>query len=171
VVDPPKMTLVSGQNGTVTVSVVSNNGFSDDIGMGCLSLPAAVNCHFTSNSVKLGANKIQTVQLTIDTNSPLSGGSSASAKSPGGPSVAMAGIFLPVSLLFGAWFWRLRRKHGAALLAAAVCFLAGAISLSGCGGSFSQISAAPGTYSIQVGGVGSGSNTSHYQNVTLTVTK
>jgi hypothetical protein len=57
------------------------------------------------------------------------------------------------------------------LLAAAVCFLAGAISLSGCGGSFSQISAAPGTYTIQVGGVGSGSNTSHYQNVTLTVTK
>jgi large repetitive protein len=171
VVDPPKMTLVSGQNGTVNVSVVSNNGFSDEIGMGCLSLPAAVNCHFSSNTVKLGANTIQTLQLTIDTNAPLSGGSSASAKSPAGPGVAMAGIFLPVSLLFGAWFWRLRRKHGAALLAAAVCFLAGAISLSGCGGSFSQVSAAPGTYSIQVGGVGSGSNTSHYQNVTLTVTK
>jgi large repetitive protein len=171
VVDPPKMTLVSGENGTFTVSVVSNNGFSDDIGMGCLSLPAAVNCHFAAASVKLGANDIQTVQLTIDTNAPLSGGQSASTKSPGGGGLTLAGLFLPVSLLFGAWFWRLRRKHGAALLAAAVCFLAGAISLSGCGGSFSQISAAPGTYTIQVGGVGSGSNTSHYQNVTLTVTK
>jgi len=171
VVDPPKMTLVSGQNGTVTVSVVSNNGFSDDIGMGCLSLPAAVNCHFTSNTVKLGANKIETVQLTIDTNAPLSGGSSASTKNPGGSGMTLAGLFMPVGLLFGGWFWRLRRKNGAALLAAAVCFLAGAISLSGCGGSFSQVSAAPGTYTIQVGGVGSGSNTSHYQNVTLTVTK
>jgi len=171
VVDPPKMTLVSGQNGTFIVSVISENGFSDDIGMGCLSLPAAVNCHFAAASVKLGANKIETVQLTIDTNAPLSGGSTASAKSPGGRGLSLAGLFLPVSLLFGAWFWRLRRKHGAALFAAVVCLLAGAISLSGCGGSFSQITAAPGTYTIQVGGVGSGSNTSHYQNVTLTVTK
>ncbi len=171
VVDPPKMTMVSGQNGTFTVSVISENGFTDDIGMGCLSLPAAVNCHFAAASVKLGANTTQTVQLTIDTNAPLSGGTTASTKSPGGSGLSLAGMFLPVSLLFGAWFWRLRRKHGAALLAAAVCLLAGAISLSGCGGSFSQVSAAPGTYTIQVGGVGSGSNTSHYQNVTLTVTK
>jgi hypothetical protein len=46
----------------------------------------------------------------------------------------------------------------------------GALVFSGCSGSFSQSTAAPGTYVIQVTGTGSQSNISHYQNVTLTIT-
>ena len=42
-------------------------------------------------------------------------------------------------------------------------------ALSGCSG-FSQSKASPGTYTIQVIGVGTGSNTTHYQNVKLTIT-
>jgi hypothetical protein len=41
--------------------------------------------------------------------------------------------------------------------------------VSGCSG-FSQSSAAPGTYVIQVTGVGANSDITHYQNVTLTIT-
>jgi len=170
-VDPPSMTLVSGQNGTITVTLASESGFSDSIGMGCLSLPAAVNCHFSSNTVKLGSGQRQTVQLTIDTNNPLSGGQSASAARPGGRGLALAGLFLPCSLFFGGLLWRLRRRHAGALVAALALFAAGALALTGCGAGFTQVSAAPGTYTIQVGGIGTGSNTSHYQNVTLTVTK
>jgi hypothetical protein len=49
--------------------------------------------------------------------------------------------------------------------------LAGAALLAtGCGG-FTQTSAAPGTYTIQVVGVGANSNVTEYQNVTLTVTQ
>lgn len=170
-VDPPKLSLVSGQNGTVTVTVTATSGFSDSIGMGCLTLPAAVNCHFSANTLKVGSGQTQTVQLTIDTNAPLSGGGSASAARPGSGGLSLAGLFLPVSLFFGGLLWRFRRRSAAALVAALALFLAGAVALSGCGGGFTQVSAAPGTYTIQVGGVGSGSNTSHYQNVVLTVTK
>jgi hypothetical protein len=41
--------------------------------------------------------------------------------------------------------------------------------VTGCSG-FSQSTAAPGTYVIQVTGVGVNSNITHYQNVTLTIT-
>jgi hypothetical protein len=42
--------------------------------------------------------------------------------------------------------------------------------LNGCGG-IAQISAAVGTYSIQVTGTGVNSDIVHYQNLTLTITQ
>jgi hypothetical protein len=42
---------------------------------------------------------------------------------------------------------------------------------SGCGGSISQNSAPPGTYVIQVFGVGDTTNVTQYQSLTLTITK
>jgi septal ring-binding cell division protein DamX len=43
--------------------------------------------------------------------------------------------------------------------------------VTGWSAGFSQKSAAPGTYTIQVNAVGTSSNITHYQNITLTVTK
>ncbi len=169
VLSPPSLTLVTSQNGTVNITISSNNGFADTIGMGCLSLPAAVNCHFSTNDVTLKSGQSQTIQLTIDTNAPLSGGTSAGIARPGN-TTALATLFWPASILFGLVFWRFRKRSAAALTAALLLFLAGAFAVTGCGG-FSQASAAPGTYTIQVGGVGTGSNVSHYQNLTLTITK
>jgi ABC-type glycerol-3-phosphate transport system substrate-binding protein len=52
---------------------------------------------------------------------------------------------------------------------ALVLMLGGAALLvTGCGG-FSQSSATPGTYVIQVTGTGASSNLSRYQNVTLVI--
>jgi hypothetical protein len=65
----------------------------------------------------------------------------------------------------------LQEGNPAALVAALVLFLTGAIAVTGCGASFSQHTAAAGTYTIQVGGVGTASDISHYTNVTLTITK
>ena len=42
--------------------------------------------------------------------------------------------------------------------------------VTGCSGSFTQSSATPGTYVIQVTGSGANSDISHYQNVSLTIT-
>lgn len=169
-VDPASLSLVSGQNGTVKVTVTASAGFSDTIGMGCLTLPAAVNCHFSSNTVMLTGGKSQTIQLTIDTNAPLSGGGTASIGSTN-RGLSLAGICLPAGLLFGFVFWRFRKRHVGLFLGALVLFLASAFSISGCGGTFNQVTAAPGTYTIQVGGVGNNSNVQQYSNVTLTVTK
>jgi len=170
-VNPGSLSLVSSQNGTVTISVSSANGFADSIGMGCLSLPAAVNCHFSANTVALKAGQSQSVQLTIDTNAPLSGGTTARNASTGKGGLALAALGWPAGLLFGFVLWRFRKRNGAVLAAMLALFLAGAMAVTGCGASFSQATAAPGTYTIQVGGIGTGSNISHYQNVTLTITK
>lgn len=169
-VTPPTVSVQAGQNVAVTVTLTSNNGFTDTIGLGCASLPSGVNCHFAQIAPNLPANGVENIQLTIDTNNPLGGGASAMNTRPGGRAVALAGLFLPLSLLFGLAWWRFRRRHALTLSAVLLLVLGGAAMLvSGCSG-FSQSTAAPGTYVIQVTGVGANSDITHYQNVTLTIT-
>ncbi len=169
-VSPGSVSIPTKQNITLNVTFTSASGFTDTIGMGCLSLPAAVNCHFSADTITLKPGAQQTVQVTIDTNNPLSGGQSASAQRPGTNSAQLAGLFLPPGLLFGWFAWRFRRRHTAWLTVICLLFLAGACAVTGCGG-YSQSSAAPGSYTIQIGGVGTSSNISHYQSVPLTITK
>jgi hypothetical protein len=90
---------------------------------------------------------------------------------PASRGVSLAGLFLPLCVLFGFSFWRFRKRHGAAMTTALVLLLGAATLLvNGCSGSFTQSSAAPGTYTIQVTGTGAKSNISNYENVTLTIT-
>jgi sugar lactone lactonase YvrE len=171
VVTPATVTVKTTENITVNVALTSITGFTDTIGLGCASLPAGVNCHFSSLSVSLPANGEQSVTLTIDTNNPLGGGSSAMNARPGSRSISLAGLFLPLSVILGCVFWRFRRRH-TALMTAALVLLLGFVAqmATGCSG-FSQSSATPGTYVIQVTGTGANSDIAHYQNVTLTITK
>ena len=171
-VTPPSVTIPSSQSAVLNVALTSYSGFTDTIGLGCASLPAAVNCHFSTISEPLVANGTQTVQLTIDTNNPLGGGtSSASAQRPGAVKALFAGLSLPLSLFFGCLFWRLRKRHRAAFTTMAVVLFAFAsMAITACNG-FTQISASPGTYLIQVIGTGNNSDIVHYQNVSITITK
>jgi hypothetical protein len=170
-VAPPKVTLKSSQNATVTVSLTSEGGFTDKIGLGCASLPPGVTCNFSSPSVNLTANGTVTAQLTIDTNSPVGGGASAmNNRASGKGSMAMAGLFLPLSAFFGFIFWRMRRRSSAVWTMILVVLLSTAALLAtGCSG-YSSSSAAVGTYTIQVTGTGTSSDVIHYQNVTLDIT-
>jgi hypothetical protein len=171
VVNPPAITMAASQNATVTVTFTSIAGFTDSLGLGCASLPAAVTCHFSSPSVTLAADGIQTAQLTIDTNNPLSGGSSAMNSHPGNRGAYLAGLFLPISVFFGLILWRFRKRHGPVFTVMLVLLLSGAAMLvNGCSG-FSQASASPGTYVIQVTATGADSDVIHYQNVTLNITQ
>jgi hypothetical protein len=170
-VTPASVTMATTQNATVTVTLTSNNGFADTIGLGCASLPAGVTCHFSNFSVGLAANGVQTSQLTIDTNYPLTGGSAAKNTHTGNRSVNLAGLLLPFSAFFGWILWRFRRRNAAVFTMVLVLLLTGAAMLAtGCSGIGSS-SAAPGTYVIQVTGTGANSDIIHYQNVTLTITK
>jgi hypothetical protein len=171
-VSPSTLTIQTGKNATVNVVLSSINGFSDTIGLGCATLPAVVNCHFSAASVSLAANGTQTIQLTIDTNNPLGGGSSTARNiAPRAGSLSLAGLSLPIAAFFGLIFWRLRRRTRAFLHAVPLLVLAaGTLLLNGCGG-FSQISAAVGTYTVQVTGTGVNSNIVHYQNLAITITK
>jgi hypothetical protein len=172
-VDPSTITMATGQNATVTVNVIANAGYADTIGLGCATLPAGVNCHFSSNPINLRSGASQSVQLTIDTNNPLGGGSSAmnSTRGPRSPrGVTLAGLFLPAGLIFGLAFARFRRRYGIVFTVLLSVLLSGALLAAGCGG-FSQSSAQPGTYVFQVTGLGVNSNVAHYQAITLTITK
>ena len=172
-VTPGTLNLTSSQGATVTVTLSSESGFADTIGLGCLSLPAAVNCHFSTISAALKAGGVDKVQLTIDTNNPLSGGTTSAANShAGGQARYLAGVFFPFAGIFGWLLWKRRRRH-AILFHAGLLFLfasSAALLVTGCGG-FTQNSAAPGTYVIQVTGAGVNSNITEFQNVTLNITK
>jgi hypothetical protein len=170
-VKPSSVTMATSQNATVTVNLNSNGTFADTIGLGCASLPAGVFCHFSSPSVKLTAQGSASVQLTIDTNNPLSGGSSAMNFSPGNSRFSLAGLFLPISVVFGFVFWRLRRRNAGVFSMAMVLLLsAAALLATGCN-SYSVNTAAPGNYVIQVTGTGASTNAQQYQNVSLSITK
>jgi hypothetical protein len=170
-VNPTSVTMATTQNATVTVNLASIENYSDTIGLGCGSLPAGVTCHFSSPNISLGANGTQTAQLVIDTNNPLGGGASAMNTHSGNRSAVMAGLVLPLSVFFGCLFFRFRKRNWTGFTAMLLLLLSGATMLvTGCG-NFSQSSAAPGTYVIQVNGTGVNSNVSHYQSVTLNITK
>ena len=170
-ITPPSVTVATTQNTNVTVTLTSISGFADTIGLGCASLPAGVNCHFSSISIPLASGGTATAQLTIDTNNPLGGGATAMNKAPEVRTVAMAGLFLPLSFFLGWMLWRFRRSHAGAWSIVLTLALSGAALLAtGCSG-FTQNTAAPGTYTFQVVGVGVNSNVSQYQDVTITITK
>ena len=85
--------------------------------------------------------------------------------------MSLAGLFLPFSMLMGCIVWRFRRRHANLFTMVLVLILSSAALLAtGCAG-FSQNSAAPGTYTIQVVGVGQTSNVTQFQTVTLNITK
>ena len=169
-ISPANVTLAASQNTTVTISFKSNSGFNDTIGLGCGTLPVGVNCHFSKPSVTLSSGATATVQLTIDTGVPLGAGASARNSYPRSGGFSLAGLFLPAGLLFGWIGWRFRKSNAALFTALAAVALCGAMLITGCAG-FTQILAAPGTYNIQVTGVGTASNVTHYQTITLTITK
>jgi hypothetical protein len=170
-VTPAAITMAASQNKTVTVNLASSGGFTDTIGMGCASLPAGVTCHFASTSVTLPANGTASTQLTIDTNSPLTGGTTAANRPANERSIAIAGAILPFSALFGLFLWRMRKRHARFLtIVLASILTAGVLMVSGCSG-ISFATAAPGTYVIQVTGTGTGSNVIAFGDITLTITK
>ncbi len=170
-VNPSTVTMATSQNATVTVNLISNGTFADTIGLGCASLPAGVSCHFSSPSVQLTAGGTASVQLTIDTNNPLSGGSSAMNRPASASRLSLADLFFPVSVLFGFVFWRLRRRSAGLITTVAVLLLSTAALLAtGCS-SYSSNTAAPGNYVIQVTGTGATTDVEQYQNVSLSITK
>jgi sugar lactone lactonase YvrE len=170
-VTPSSVTMATSQNATVNVTVVSFDNFSDAIGLGCGSLPTGVTCHFPSASVTLKANGTQTIQLTIDTNNPLTGGSSSASRFTSNPRYLLAGLCLPPGLFCCCLILGFRKKHWECHMAPLLASLAVCVLLvTGCT-SFKQASATPGTYVIQVNGTGVNSDLSHFSNVTLNITK
>ncbi len=165
VLGPPSITMATTQNATVTITLQSTNGFTDRIGLGCAGLPAMMTCHFSKSDTMLNANGIAAVQLTIDTNAPISGGTEVSAvKLHGGISMASAAV--PMTVVWGLLL-RCRRRKAAALLALALTTLCG---LEGCAG-LSANSVTPGTYAVQITAAGMQTDVLRTMNLSVNVTR
>jgi hypothetical protein len=133
-------------------------------------VPYSVTCNFASNDISLNANGTGSVQLTVDTNSPLAG-SQAKNEMPGNSSGMLAACVFPGAALFGFAFWRFRKQAAVLRVLVLIAMLAGTTFLmTGCGG-FSLNSAKPGNYVLQVTATGEQTGVTHVANLTLTVTQ
>ena len=169
-VNPPTLTLKSSEHTTIHITLTSENGFSDSIGLGCLSLPVNVSCRFEKLKVSLKGGQSQETSLVVDT-SAVPGGGATAMKASSAESL-LAGFFFPAGLGSSILILILRRRLQSAFLPAlALLMLGAATALSGCGSQVTFNSAASGTYRIQVGGISDSTQTAHYQTITLTVTK
>ncbi|MGA7524998.1 MAG: Ig-like domain repeat protein [Acidobacteriaceae bacterium] len=169
--NPTSVSIPSAQSAVVAINMASENGFKDTMALGCDSLPFSVTCSFASNDVTLNANGTASVQLTVDTNSPLAGGTQSRNDGLGSNGGLLAACVFPGAVLFGFGFWRFRRNAGALKALVVVAMLAGTTFLmAGCGG-FSLNSAKPGSYVIQVTATGTQTGVTHVANLTVQVTQ
>jgi hypothetical protein len=170
--NPTSVSIPTSKSQLVTINLASENGFTDKMALGCDSLPFSVTCSFDNNGVTLGANGTASVQLTVDTNSPLAGGAQQSKNElPGSNGGMLAAGLFPGAALFGLAFWRFRKNAGAMKALVVVAMLAGTTFLmTGCGG-FSLNSAKPGNYVIQITATGTQTGVTHVANLTVQVTQ
>jgi hypothetical protein len=169
--NPSAVTLPRQQHSTSTLTLTSLNSFSDTLNLGCLGLPFAATCTFSSDHVALGANGVQAIQVVVDTGSPLTSGAQARLERHDATSLATL-CFLPGGALLGLVFWKGRRRLRTSLGGLLMLFLlAGALAgLGGCGGLHLN-STPPGTYVFQVTAAGTGTGVTKSMDVTLTVTQ
>ncbi len=172
-INPTSLSVPTGDYANVNISLASLDGFTDNIALGCSSLPPSVTCNFSATNTTLAANGNDSIDLTLDTNSPLISGSQARNNVPPAPGTGN-GVILAAFLLPGAGllsFWQFRRRTGVLKLIAILTVIAGAtLAMNGCGG-LSLSSARPGTYVIQVTATGTKTNVTHVANLTVQVTQ
>ena len=164
-IDPATVTIVSKQHTTINVSLASIKGFSDNIQFGCLGLPFAATCTFSTPQTKLAGDGTATVQLTLDTGNPLGIGAQASV-APNRRGVGPLLCLLPVVLVMSL---SSRWRKLSALLLAMVAFTL-TLSLSGCAG-LQGSGTPPGTYTFKVTASAQGSGATQSQPLALTVTQ
>ncbi|NYF91012.1 Ig-like domain repeat protein [Tunturiibacter empetritectus] len=166
--NPPAMQLKTTQHNTIQLTLTSIQNFTDVLSLGCVGLPRAATCTFTSDQVSLDANGHQTISLTIDTGSPLTAGSIAKADEPSASRIALC--FLPGGLILGLSLLRSRRagKLLSGLLLALL--FTGAMAITGCGGL--DVHGTPaGTYTFNVTAIGAKTAVTQSAPMTLTVTQ
>ena len=164
--NPSSLTLQSSQNSVTTITLASLQGFSDTLQLGCLGLPYAATCTFSTPQVSLAANGTSTVQLIVDTGDPLGAGSTAKLERR-----PMSGVLLCLlPCLLGIGLGARRRKFKASTLLLLVCMVAMTLSAVGCSGL--KMNGTPaGTYTFKVTASGENSGATVSETMTLTVTQ
>jgi len=167
--NPATLTMPSGQHNTVTLTIASVQSFADTLQLGCLGLPTAATCTFSSDTTALAANGSATVQLTIDTGNPLGADEQASAVKTKSNTML---CFLPVGLLAGIALFRKRRRSLQTLLGLLLLIvtITATLGTTGCAG-LTVNSTPGGTYTFKVTANGQKTGATQNQTMTLIVTQ
>ena len=164
-VTPASLTMTSSQPATATVSLAASGSFTDTVTLACADLPADLTCQFAGPSVTLPILGTGTAQLTIASTQTAAALSSSHGQ-PGSRPI-LAGLCLPLAILFGCIFARLRKRHACFQAAAWLLLLAAHVLATGCT-SVHLNGPSTSTYTVQV--TGTGVKTGIVQSQTLTVT-
>jgi sugar lactone lactonase YvrE len=164
--NPATLSLQTKQHSTIKLTLKSIQGFTDVIALGCVGLPNAATCTFSANQVTLAADGTQTVDLVVDTGSPLTAGGVATSSLSRSSNVAMC--LLPGGLLFAFVFRRSRRASRALSGLLAILIFAISMAVSGCG--TLDIHGTPGgSYTINVTAIGNKTTETQSSALALTV--
>jgi large repetitive protein len=171
--NPSTLQIVSNQHQEIQVTLKSIQNFTDTISLGCVGLPQAATCTFSTDQVTLAANGTQTINVMIDTGSPLTAGSLAKNEGSGSKGIGARGIvmcLLPSGFILGM---SLRRRRSAARLLSGLLLallFVGTMAMTGCGGI--NINGTPaGSYTFDITGIGTKTAATRSAPMSLTVTK
>ncbi len=174
-VDPIAITVKTKQFAVAKVAIHSNGGFADTLSLGCLGLPYAATCTFDKDVVDLSADGLTTVNVTIDTGSPLTSGGQTiqqkAALTPYGTKASKAALCtLPLGALCAIFLMRSRKRTRMASLLLLLVLAVLVLPMGGCG-SIDVVSTPPGGYSFKISAAGKASGVTLSQTVNLTVTQ
>jgi Bacterial Ig-like domain (group 3) len=159
----PSISIQTEHHLPIKVNLVSIGGFADKVALACVNLPAHASCTFEENSLQLLPNGTATTNVTIDTDDVRG---YARNDSPGAVN-SITYALLPAGLLI---LFAARRRRSLLRLLLTLAAISGvSLTVNGCSGLYPK-STPPGTYTINVSGVGTNSKLTHTQAITLTVT-
>jgi len=164
---PTTWQMQSKQYTTVNLTLTSVKGFTDSFSLGCLGLPQNATCTFSKDQTELPAGGVRTVTVTVDTGSPLLGGTQA--RHEGHSDGLVVACSLPAVFALGLLGLRTRRVRliGSLLVLSGLCVLVS--GLSGCG-SIENNGTPPGTYSFIITATGR-TGISQFVSLNMTITK
>ena len=95
---PPSLTLKSGDHGTIQISIATAATFKDTVAFGCAGLPASATCTFSNDKMAVGGGSTSNLSVIVDTGNPLGVGATAKLDQPGRSS-NLTLAFLPAAAL------------------------------------------------------------------------
>ncbi|WP_188760748.1 Ig-like domain repeat protein [Edaphobacter acidisoli] len=165
---PSSWSMQSKQHLTLKLTLASVKNFTGAFSLGCLGLPQNATCTFSENQPMLPAGGTQSVDVTVDTGSPLLGGTQARTEQHTRSDGTVL-CLLPGAIVLGVFGLRKKRMRPMKGLFIALISLGLFTTLSGCG-SITSNGTPPGTYHFLITATGP-TGISQFVGITMTITQ
>jgi hypothetical protein len=143
------VTLVTQQQGALSVTVTPVGGFSGGVILNCASLPQYASCVWPQNNYAVISGGAVTLPMNINTSDIFKYNPVGAVAPVSKTHTALAILVWPAAFVLLAFTTKKRKLLGRILLFLIVLYPM--VGLTGCGNTY-PMSVAPGTYTIQVQG-------------------